>query len=102
MRFAGRAVPFPVMLAVGSFFFLYVGVSLVLSLALMALGSDPWTAFGAVAGCLNNMGVGLGETGTSFGGLSEMAKWLLTLAMLLGRLELFPVLLLVNPAFWRG
>jgi trk system potassium uptake protein len=48
------------------------------------------------------MGVGLGETGTSFRGLSETAKWLLTLAMLLGRLELFPVPLLINPEFWRG
>jgi trk system potassium uptake protein len=55
-----------------------------------------------MAGCLNNLGVGLGEAGTGFGGLSETAKWLLTLAMLLGRLDLFPVLLLVNPVFWRG
>jgi trk system potassium uptake protein len=54
-----------------------------------------------VAACLNNMGVGLGETAGGFGGLNDTATWLMSLAMLIGRLEIFPLLLLFLPDFWR-
>jgi trk system potassium uptake protein TrkH len=47
------------------------------------------------------MGVGLGDTATTFGVLKDDAKWMLTLAMLLGRLEIFPLLLLFSTDFWR-
>jgi trk system potassium uptake protein TrkH len=59
------------------------------------------TSFGTVAACLNNMGVGLGETASGFSTLSDTATWLMSLAMLIGRLEMFPLLLLFLPDFWK-
>jgi trk system potassium uptake protein TrkH len=67
----------------------------------VATGLDLVTAFGSVAGCLNNMGVGLGQTAVNFGPINDAAKWLLSFAMLIGRLEVFPILLLFLPDFWR-
>lgn len=82
---------------------MWTAVSLLcaLSLGVAATGLDLVTAFGSVAGCLNNMGVGLGETSTTFGVLNNSAKWLLTLSMLVGRLEVFPLLLIFTKDFWH-
>ncbi|HRW66887.1 MAG TPA: potassium transporter TrkG [Candidatus Competibacter sp.] len=54
-----------------------------------------------MAGCLNNMGVGLGETAVGFGPLNDAATWLLSASMVVGRLEVFPLLLLFLPDFWK-
>ena len=70
-------------------------------LLVMATGLDQITAFSAVAACLNNLGPGLGDVGMHYGNLNAPAKWLLSLAMLLGRLEVFTVLVILSPAFWR-
>ena len=59
------------------------------------------TAFSAVGASINNLGPGLGEVSENYAGLSGTAKWTLCLAMLLGRLEVFTVLVLLTPAFWR-
>ena len=87
--------------AVWGFYFLYIFSYCAFSLALAATGVDLVTAFGSVAGCLNNMGVGFGETAVGFGVLNDTAKWLLSLSMVVGRLEVFPLLLLFLPEFWR-
>jgi len=102
VKIGQRPIPERAMQAVWGFYFLYVLVFCVFSLALTATGVDIVSAFGSVAGCLNNMGIGYGMTGVHFGVLSDPAKWLLTLAMLLGRLELFPMLMLLTPAYWRS
>ena len=60
------------------------------------------TAFSAVGSCLNNLGPGLGEVATHYGNISDTAKWLLALTMLLGRLEIFTLLVLITPTFWRS
>jgi trk system potassium uptake protein len=96
-----RAMPSQIVQAVWGFYFLYIFSYCAFSLALVATGVDLVTAFGSVAGCLNNMGVGLGETAVNFSYLNENALWLLSLAMLVGRLEIFPLLLLFLPDFWR-
>jgi trk system potassium uptake protein TrkH len=70
-------------------------------LALMALGMDQVTAFSAMAACLNNLGPGLGEVAANFRTVSDAGKWILSLAMLLGRLEIFTLLVLLTPDFWR-
>ncbi len=70
-------------------------------LLLMYDGMDQVTAFGAVATCINNLGPGLGEVATDFVAVSDRAKWLLALTMLLGRLEIFTFLVLLTPGFWR-
>jgi trk system potassium uptake protein TrkH len=51
---------------------------------------------------MNNLGPGLGEVGAHFGDISPVAKWVLCLAMLMGRLEVFTLLVLFSPAFWRN
>jgi trk system potassium uptake protein TrkH len=59
------------------------------------------TAFSATAATLNNLGPGLGAVAGNFGGISDFAKWVLMFAMLLGRLEIFTLLVVLTPAFWR-
>jgi len=65
----------------------------------MAIGLDQVTAFSAVAASMNNLG--LGEVGSSYSSISDVAKWVLCFAMLLGRLEIFTLLVLLSSAFWR-
>lgn len=101
IKFGNRMIDERVMTAVWAFYFLYILAFCVLSLALVATGVDVVTAFGSVAAGLNNMGVGYGETAGGFGVLNDTATWLLSFSMLLGRLEIFPLLMLFYPGFWR-
>jgi trk system potassium uptake protein TrkH len=101
IKIGGKPTSNRVVDAVWGFYFLYILSYCILSLGVAMTGVDLVTAFGSVAGCLNNMGVGLGDTATTFGVLKDDAKWMLTLAMLLGRLEIFPLLLLFSTDFWR-
>ena len=101
VKVGNRPIPDRVMQAVWGFYFLYVFSYCVLSLAVATTGVDLVTAFGSVGGCLNNMGVGLGETAVGFSPLNDTATWLLSVAMVIGRLEVFPLLLLFLPDFWR-
>ncbi|MGR8918538.1 MAG: TrkH family potassium uptake protein [Gammaproteobacteria bacterium] len=102
IRMGGRAVSDRVVDAVWGFFATYVAVFAFLLLALMATGLDQVTAFSAVAACLNNLGPGLGDVSYHYGDISATAKTLLCLAMLLGRLEIFTLLVLFTPSFWRS
>jgi trk system potassium uptake protein len=101
VQLGGRAVPLRVVDAVWGFFAVYVGVFTVLMLSLMVTGVDQVTAFSAIAATLNNLGPGLGEVAYSYQALSGVAKWICVLAMLLGRLEIFTLLLLFTVTFWR-
>lgn len=88
--------------AVWGFFAAYVAAFVFFLIALMALGLDQVSAFSAVAACLNNLGPGLGEVGANYAGLEPAAKLLLAFAMLLGRLEVFTLLVVLTPGFWRA
>ncbi len=101
IKVGGTFMPYRVVDAVWGFFAAYVGVFAVLMLLVMATGLDQVTAFSAVAACLNNLGPGLGDVGMHYGEVNATAKWLLSIAMLLGRLEVFTVLVILSPAFWR-
>jgi trk system potassium uptake protein TrkH len=87
--------------AVWGFFATYICVFGLLMLLLMATGLDQVTAFSAIAACMNNLGPGLGGVSQHYGDLGDTAKLLLCFAMLLGRLEIFTLLVLITPAFWR-
>jgi trk system potassium uptake protein TrkH len=87
--------------AVWGFFALYIASFAVIMLVLMATGLDQVTAFSAVAACINNLGPGLGEVGTNYADINDVSKWVLCFAMLLGRLELFTLVVLITPTFWR-
>ena len=101
IKLAGKPVDESVINAVWGFFASYVAVFALLLILLMATGLDQVTAFSAVAACLNNLGPGLGEVGANYTGINDASKWLLCLAMLLGRLEIFTLLVLLTPTFWR-
>jgi trk system potassium uptake protein TrkH len=101
LKIQGRTLQPRVLSSVWAFFALYVATFVVLMLLVMASGVDQVTAFSAVATCLNNLGPGLGEVSTNFQPLGDFAKAVLTFSMLLGRLEIFTLLVLLSPAFWR-
>ncbi|MFK0569565.1 potassium transporter TrkG, partial [Endozoicomonas sp.] len=79
----------------------YILMFVLLFLALLATGLDFTTAFSTIASCLNNLGPALGEAAFSYQSLPDSAKWILSFAMLLGRLEIFTLLVLFTPTFWR-
>ena len=96
-----RPVPDSVINAVWGFFALYVISFVSLGLLMMMSGSDIITAFSATAACLNNLGPGLGDVAKNYQSISDSGKWILIFAMLLGRLELFSLLVVLTPAFWK-
>jgi trk system potassium uptake protein TrkH len=87
--------------AIWGFLAVYVIIFAILLLVLMATDIDFLTAFSALSACINNLGPGLGEVSQNYYEINEIAKWILCLAMLLGRLEIFTLLVLFTPAFWR-
>lgn len=96
-----RVVPARVIQSVWGFFAAYIAAFALFMLALMMLGLDQVTAFGAVAATLNNLGPGLGAVSGNFIGMPDTGLWLMSFAMLLGRLEIFTLLVLLTPDFWR-
>ncbi len=103
--FGGRPLPEAAAVGVMAFIFLFGLSFVVVAVLLSALGLDYVTAMSGSLSALANVGPGLGpEIGPAgnFSGLPDSAKWLLSFAMLLGRLELFTVLILFAPSFWRA
>ncbi len=86
-----------------AFVVLYFGTVVTLTFLLLASGLDFVSSFSAIIACINNAGPGLGIVGPSsnFQVLTDFQTWVCALAMLLGRLEIFSVLVLLTPAFWR-
>ena len=102
LKVGGNPVSHNVSNAVWAFFSLYMLSFAVLGVVMSATGEDWVTAFSAVAACLNNLGPGLGEVAQNYSGISTPGKWILCFSMLLGRLELFTLLVLFSTAFWRS
>jgi trk system potassium uptake protein TrkH len=98
-----RAIAGPVVNSIMAFLSLFVGVWVASTLLLIMLEADMITAVGAVTATLSNVGPGLAQVGAldNYAWLSNPSKLLLTFDMLVGRLELFTVLVLFTPAFWR-
>ncbi|HRH80719.1 MAG TPA: potassium transporter TrkG [Thiobacillaceae bacterium] len=96
-------VPNRVIYAVLAFLFIYVALIVVMTFLLTASGLDVFTAFSAVVATINNTGPGLGQVGpaTTYAVLTDFQTWVCTFSMLLGRLELFTLLVVLLPAFWR-
>jgi trk system potassium uptake protein TrkH len=101
IKVGNRAVPERVVDAVWGFFSIYIALFALMMLILMGTGLDQVTAFSAVAANITNLGPGLGDVTDNFSGISDLAKWVLMFAMLVGRLEVFTLLVLFSPAFWR-
>jgi trk system potassium uptake protein TrkH len=102
IRIDRRVVDPSVIEGTWGFFTIYIAIFATFMLILTFDGMDQVTAFGAVATCLNNLGPGLGDVAQNFTGVSDGGKLLLVLAMLFGRLEIFTILVLITPGFWKS
>lgn len=103
VKVAGQVVPDHVVFAVLGFFFIWIVLLVSMTLLLGLTGLDAMTAFSAVVASLNNIGPGLHQVGpaTNFAVLTDFQTWVCSFAMLLGRLELFALLVVFTPTFWR-
>ncbi len=101
IKVGNKPIPDNVIKSVWGFFAAYVATFSIILLMLMLAGLDQISAFSATAACINNLGPGLNEVGSNYASLNNAAKWILTFTMLLGRLEIFTLLVLLTPAFWR-
>jgi trk system potassium uptake protein TrkH len=103
VKLAGKVLSQDTLNGIRALFFLYIGIFLLASLAVSLLGADIITSVSAVATTLGNTGPGLGEVGPldNFAHLPAASKWILTACMLFGRLEIYTLLVLIYPEFWR-
>lgn len=102
VKLGDRSMPDRVVEAVWGFFSAYAMIFVIIMIGLLATGMDDITAFSATAATLNNLGPGLGQVAGTFADVTDPGKWLLVLAMLFGRLEVFSLLVLFSPTFWRS
>ncbi|MCX7052876.1 MAG: TrkH family potassium uptake protein [Proteobacteria bacterium] len=103
VKIGGQVVANKIVFAVLAFVVLYFGTVVTLTFMLLASGLDFISSFSAVIACINNAGPGLGIVGpaSNYQGLTDFQTWVCSLAMLLGRLEIFSMLVLFTPTFWR-
>ena len=103
VKIGGQVVANQIVFAVLAFVVLYFGAVVTLTFALLASGLDFISAFTAIIATINNAGPGLGVVGPSsnYQGLTDFQTWVCSIAMLLGRLEIFSALVLLTPTFWR-
>jgi len=101
IRVGHQAVPPRIIEAVWGFFAVYILAFVVMLVVLLMLGLDQVTAWSAVGATLNNLGPGLGQVAANYSVLADSAKWVLCFSMLLGRLEVFTLIVIFSPLFWR-
>ncbi|MDB5810271.1 MAG: cation transporter [Betaproteobacteria bacterium] len=103
VKLGGTVVANQIVFAVLAFMSMYGACVIVMTFLLLVTGLDALSAFSAVIASINNTGPGLNQVGpaTTYAGLTDFQTWVCTIAMLLGRLELFALLIIFTPAFWR-
>jgi trk system potassium uptake protein TrkH len=101
VKLGGQKTSDTVISAVWGFFFLYIASFAIMTMLLTATGLDAETAYSSVGACITNLGPALGQAGPNYASLNDVAKVILSFAMLLGRLEIYTLLVLLSPAFWR-
>ena len=101
LKIGSKAVDDKVAESVWGFFSIYVICFMLLLLSLLATGMDFESSFSAIGACLNNLGPGLGQVAETYGSVSSFGKSILALAMILGRLEIFTLLVLFTTVFWQ-
>jgi len=104
VRHNNKAVSNDIVSKIAAFVMLYMIIFILASVLLSIIGFDLSSSMGAVAACLANIGPGLGATGpsTNYSSVPELGKWVLSIVMLLGRLELFTIIILFSPSFWKN
>ncbi len=103
VKLGGKAVPQDILASIWGFFILYIGLFVSATLIMSFLGLDMISAFASVAASIGNVGPGLGMVGPvkNFLYIPQLGKWVLIFCMLLGRLEIYTVILLLIPEYWR-
>jgi trk system potassium uptake protein TrkH len=103
VRIGGQTVPREVVANIVGFFILFVMIFVVSVFIMSAMGLDMATSFGSVAATLSNIGPGLGAVGPTdnYAHIPTVGKWFLTFLMLSGRLEVYTVIILLSPSFWK-
>ena len=102
LRLGRRVIDDRLMQAIWGFFAVYTATFALLVMLMIYAELDMVSAFAAVATCMNNLGPGLGQVAYNFQSVSDFGKLIGVTAMLLGRLEVFTILVLLSPQFWRG
>ena len=103
IRIGKRTIPQEVVGNIGGFFMIYIGIFVIGVVCMTMLGLDFVSALGSVAATIGNIGPGLGSVGPTdnYAHIPVLGKWLLSFMMLVGRLEIFPVIIFLTPAFWK-
>ncbi len=103
IKINGKPIPEEIVRSVMGFLALYIGLFALCTVILSGLGVDFMTSLTAVASCIGNIGPGFGMVGPveNYAAIPALGKWLLIWCMLLGRLEIYTVIILFAPAFWR-
>ncbi|AMA65071.1 Trk system potassium uptake protein TrkH [Candidatus Arsenophonus lipoptenae] len=101
IKLGSRALPERIIESVWGFFSAYALVFIISLLLLIATGVDEFSAFSSIAATLNNLGPGLGSVTENFTNMNIIGKWILIVTMLFGRLEVFTLLVIFTPTFWR-
>lgn len=103
VKLGGKPVPREILSSIWGFFVLYLGIYVASVLVMAALGLDMISALSSVAACIFNIGPGLGTVGPvqNYSSIPVLGKWVLTFCMLVGRLEIYTVIVLLMPEFWR-
>ena len=104
VRINGKTLSHELTRSIMAFVIIYLTIFGITSVTLTLMGMDAVTAMGSVASSLGNIGPGLNETGPShtFAHISDASKWILSMTMVIGRLELFTVLIIFTRYFWRN
>ena len=101
VKLNGASINEKALVSVLGFFSLYAITFFLILMLLMFAGLDQVTAYSATAATMNNLGPGLGEVAQNYGSLGGAAKWILSFAMLVGRLEVLTIIAIFHKAFWR-
>ncbi len=103
VKLGGKPVQQSILNSIWGFFILYIGLFIVSALIMASLGMDTISAFSSVAASIGNVGPGLGSVGPlrNYLEVPLIGKWVLIFCMLLGRLEIYTVILIITPEFWR-
>jgi trk system potassium uptake protein TrkH len=104
VRYNNHAIPTEIISNILAFFLFYIFIFILGSLIMSLLGLDFTSAIGSVATSLGNVGPAIGSVGPTdnFANIPTIGKWFLSFFMLLGRLELFTILVIFSPAFWKS
>ena len=102
IKLGKKALPDRIVEAIWGFFSAYTLVFVIIMMMLLATGMDNVSAFSATAASINNLGPGLGQVAAHYGDISDTAKWICVVAMVFGRLEIFTLLVLFTPTFWKS